>query len=191
MEIYWRSAICSSLIWFCLSTMVLAAPLPGADQPETQLRLGTGPSLGASLKINPIWEIGLSAAYPALNFQQGSYFQFDTARLGAYSLVQLLNINGFYIAGVAGVFTDFAVVNEFSPPNTWGIQAGAAFAYDLNSALTVRVNIVPGIDFNVPPNGWLLSPASGVALVWRPQPNIALSFGVNGNGDLLGLSWGF
>ncbi len=191
MEIFSRCAICSSLIGLLLwPAQAQAAPLPGADRPRTEIRLGSGPSLGGSLKLNPIWELGFSTALPALNFQQGSYFQFDTGRASAYAMVQLFNKKGFYIAGVAGIFADLSLGPTFAF-NTWGLQAGATFAYDLNQALTLRVNIVPGIDFLVPPTGWLLAPATGISVVWRPQPALSVSFGINGNGDLLGLSWGF
>lgn len=184
MGIFWRCAICFSL----LTAPALGSTMPGADRLNSGLSLGSGPAAGGQWKLP--WgdrcQLGASGAAPFFFFQD-----FGTLRYGAYGLCQLLNQDGFYMAGVAGLYGDVYLPdnNRYSP---LGLQLGAAFAYQLNAALTLRLNLVPGVSLRLPPTGWVVfPPAGGAEIGWKLNPNFELSLGYNGNGDILGLNWIF
>jgi len=163
-----------------------AAGLPGADRSRSQLSLGSGPSLGVSWQAFERFEFGAGVAAP---FYFGP--DFGTLRYSLYSQYQLLNQDGFYMGVIAGIYGDLHLP-EISRYSAVGLQFGATLAYDLNRDLTLRLNIVPGISLLIPPEGWIFfPPVGGVALAWRPLPQLETSLGFNGNGDILAASWLF
>ena len=160
---------------------------PGADTVGRWLiKLGTGPSLSVELPVFKDLSVGAGVGSPVL--LSGSL---DRVRYSSYLNYQVLNQNGFYISGVLGVYGDY-VPDAPSVSSLVSLQGGAAFAYDLNKQLTLRINIVPGFALQVPPTGWsFLSPAGGILLVWSPTQNSELSVGFNGLGDVLNFGWAF
>lgn len=184
MAIFWRSVICFSLL--LAQPPAWAGLLPGADRPGTQVRLGSGPTLGAAVGLGPHLEAGLSVSSAFLYFQN-----FSTLRYSAYGLFQLYQENGFYMAFLAGAYGN-AYLPSLQRHSLISLQGGAAFAYDLNRDLTLRLNIAPGVSLMVPPQGWeAFAPLSGIELAWRLNPGTELSVGYTGNGDILGVSWRF
>lgn len=186
MAIFSRFAICTSLVSLLITSPVLASTMPAADRSASAVSLGSGPAVGFGWQPAPRWSFGASAAAPFYYFQD-----FGTLRYGAWAMYQLLEQDGFYMAGVAGLYGDvyFPDFNRYSPV---GLQLGAALAYKLNKRLTLRLNIVPGVSLRLPPVGWVVfPPAGGAEIAWRMQDQLELSLGYNGNGDILGLSWIF
>ncbi|HEY9842197.1 MAG: hypothetical protein ACAI44_11420 [Candidatus Sericytochromatia bacterium] len=186
MATFFPYAISSSLLALALLTPALASTMPAADRLQSGLSLGSGPALGAQLNLDSRWQLGASFAVPFYFFQD-----FGTMRYGAYGLCRLLSQDGFFMAGVAGLYGDFSLSDpdRYSP---LGLQLGAAFAYQLNRQLTLRLNLVPGVSLRLPPNGWVVfPPAGGAEIGWRWNDSFELSLGYNGNGDILGLNWTF
>lgn len=184
MGTFWRSAICFSL----LVLPAQASTMPGADRLAGNLALGSGPAIGAQLKLPSIerWQFGASLAVPFYYFES-----FGTLRYSAWAMSQLMNQDGFFLAGIAGLYGDIYVPDpsRYSP---LGLQLGAAIAYQLNPAVTLRLNLVPGVSLQLPPRGWVVvPPAGGFEIGWRFSPQLETTLGYNGNGDILGLNWIF
>lgn len=159
----------------------------GADTArQLHAGLGSGPSLSVETPLFEGLSLGGSLSSPLLFNGDLTHLQYST--FINYPLYQL---RGFYISGILGFYGDY----HFASPEESSfaaLQGGAAFAYDLNKQLTLRVNIVPGMALYIPPKGWtFLSPVGGAAIIWRPLPNAELSFGINGMGDILGYHWLF
>lgn len=175
----------------CLLSLWHATPiahaLSGADTvSRARVGVGSGPSLGTEFGIFEDLSIGLGVSSPVI-FNGG----FNTLQYSTFLNYQVLNQNGFYISGILGVYGNYNPMNP-QESSYAGLQGGAAFAYDLNRFLTLRLNIVPGMALHIPPSGWtFLPPLGGIALAWRPQLNTELSVGFNGNGDLLEAYWLF
>ena len=195
MAIFSRSVICFSLVALS-SGLAQASSLPAADQAITALQLSTGPSVGLSWSPGPRWQTGLTVAMPFYYFSN-----FGTLRYGAYSLYQFLELDGFYMAGLIGLYGDFlpARPQQYSPI---GLQMGVAMAYRLHRNWSLRLNLVPGVAWVLPPAGstqeaqstigWIVfPPAGGIELAWQVNPNLEMSIGYNGNGDILGMNWEF
>lgn len=185
MEIFLRFAISFSLILLLIQPS-LASTMPGADRPISRLNLGSAPGLGVDLALDQRTVMGLSLATPF-------YFasDFGTLRYSAHGMYQVLRQDGFYMALVMGIYGDL-YFPDLSRHPILAVQGGAALAYDLNSQLTLRLNIVPGISLQLPPQGWIFfPPAGGVELAWHIHSHLEGSLGFNGNGDILGLSWIF
>lgn len=186
MAIFSRFAICTSLTALLAAGPALASTMPAADRTATAVMLGSGPAVGFGWSPGQRWSFGVSAAVPFFFYQD-----FGTLRYGAWGMYQLLEQDGFYMAGIAGLYGDVYVpdANRYSPV---GLQLGAALAYRLNKRLTLRLNIVPGVSLRLPPAGWVVfPPAGGAEIAWRMQDNLELSLGYNGSGDILGLNWIF
>lgn len=143
--------------------------------------VGSGPSVSAETPLFEVLSLGGSLSSPFLYNGGLSHLQYST-----FINYPLYNRDGFYISGILGVYGAY----DFTAPETSSfaaIQGGAAFAYDLNRHLTLRVNIVPGMALHLPPSGWtFLSPVGGIAILWRPQAHSEVSLGINGSGDILG-----
>ena len=174
-----------ALLLIGLSSAAPSLAFSGGDTSE-RLRagVGSGPSLSGETPLFNSLSLGAGLSSPFI-FKGGlSYLQYSV-----FINYPLYKLKGFYISGILGVYGAY----NFSAPETSSfaaLQGGAAFAYDLNSELTVRVNIVPGMALHLPPNGWtFLSPVGGAAVIWRLQPNAELSVGLNGMGDILGYHW--
>lgn len=191
MGIFSRFAICSSLLGLLFGQQigpVMASSLPAADRLASGASINSGPSLGVRWQPPGLerWQFGASVAAPFYFFQD-----FGTLRYGAWGMTQLLNQDGFFIAGIAGIYGDIYLpdTNRYSP---LGLQLGAAFAYRLNAALTLRLNLVPGISLKLPPTGWVVfPPAGGAEIAWRWTANLETTLGYNGNGDIVGVNWIF
>lgn len=172
------------LAWTCLMAPAQASSMPGADRPRTRLNLGSAPSLGLDWRLDERMALGLNVAAPFYFFSN-----FGTTRYSLHGVYQLMNNNGAYMALVMGFYGDL-YFPELSRYPQIAVQGGAAFAYDLNRDWTLRLNIVPGIALQLPPEGWLFfPPAGGVELAWHPGSHFEMSLGYNGNGDILALSW--
>ncbi|MGV3524763.1 MAG: hypothetical protein ACO1RX_11075 [Candidatus Sericytochromatia bacterium] len=181
-----RAIFSKTLLLLLLGLPAQASTMPAADRLQSGLSLSSGPAGGAAWQIAERGQLGLSAAVPFYYFSD-----FGTQRYGAYGLYQLFYQDGFFIAGVAGVYGDL-FWPDLDRYATVGLQMGAAFAYQLNRQLTLRVNIVPGVSLRLPPTGWVVvPPAGGVEISWRSAANLEWTAGYNGNGDILGVNWLF
>lgn len=181
-----RPLLLLSLCLLCTSGLAQASTLPVADSQGAILRLGSGPSLGLDLPLFPRIRLGGSLALP---FYQG--LDLGVGRYGLQAQFELLNQDGFLIAGFAGLFGDLNLSPHprESALSPIGIQMGAGFAYLLHDSLRLRLNLVPGFYLTLPPVGWtFLGPGSGLEVAWRPWSRLELSLGWNGNGDMLGLN---
>jgi hypothetical protein len=159
----------------------------GADTAKQQRAgVGSGPSLSGETPLFELLSLGGSLSSPFLFKGTLNSLQYNT-----FINYPLYKQKGFYISGILGFYGDY---NFASPEDSSfaALQGGAAFAYDLNRELTLRVNIVPGMALHLPPKGWtFLSPVGGAAIIWRPQPKTEVSLGINGMGDILGYHWIF
>jgi len=183
METYLRFVIFFSLITFW-SLPSVASSLPAADRPNSRINFGSAPGFGVDYALDQRSSLGVNVAAPF-------YFSpdFGTSRYSLHTVYQVLNENGVYMGIVAGIYGDvyFPDLKRHSP---LAIQGGAAFSYDLNQKLRLRLNIVPGISLQLPPEGWVFfPPAGGFELAWQITPHIEGSLGFNGNGDILSFSW--
>ena len=179
-------AVSLYLLSLLLPSPALASSMPAADRVANHIALASGPALAAEWNLAPRWTIGASLATPWYFWQD-----FGSLRYGTFGMVQLLEIDGFFIAGIVGLYGDlnFGDLDRYAP---LGLQLGAAFAYQLNPKLTLRLNLVPGVSLRLPPNGWVIfPPAGGAEIAWRWSPNLEVTAGYNGNGDILGLNWIF
>lgn len=196
MAIFSRSVICFSLLTLFIPCIARASSLPAADQAVNAFALSSGPSVALAWHPGPRWQTGLTVATPFYYFAS-----FGTLRYGVYSLYQFLELDGFYMAGVAGLYGDFlpAQPQNYSPV---GLQMGVAMAYRLHRDWSLRLNLVPGVAWVLPAAGstqeaqstigWIVfPPAGGIELAWQMNPYFEMSLGYNGNGDILGASWEF
>lgn len=183
--LFYRSATVMLFALFCFPAVSVA--FSGADTAkQRRAGVGSGPSLSAETPLFDLLSLGGSLSSPLLFNGNLNTVQYST-----FINYPLYKQKGFYISGIIGFFGDYNFVSS-EVSSFAALQGGAAFAYDLNRELTLRVNIVPGMALHLPPNGWtFLSPVGGVAMIWRPQPNSEISLGINGIGDILSYHWIF
>lgn len=174
------------LLYLCMIQPVQASTLPGADSQGILWRVGSGPGFGLDIPLFTRTRLSGSLALP--------WYQDLKLGIGRYGLhvqFELLNRDGFYISGLAGLFGEINLSKnpQASALSPLGIQMGAGFAYLLHESLRLRLSVVPGFYLLLPPVGWtLLGPGTGLEVGWRPWQNVELTLGWNGNGDILGLN---
>jgi hypothetical protein len=180
------------LLGFALfSSSAQASSLPVADAEKWVVSVGSGPSLALEFPLFERIRLGSSVGTP---FYYGSHFGITTYDLRLQ--FPLLNQDGFMISIVAGLFGQVNLSSQSlkDPLSPIGLEMGACFAYLFSEQLRLRLNLVPGFDFVLPPEnaglyGWtFLAPASGFEVAWRFTPQFEASLGFNGNGDILSLS---
>lgn len=177
-------------LWLCASA-AQASSLPAADANGTVLSLGSGPSLAFELPLPFNTRLGGSAGTPFYYFSR-----FGIANYDLRLQFPLLKQEGFMITVVAGVFgqVNLSPLPLTDPLSPVGLEMGACFSYLFSEQWRIRLNLVPGFDFFLPPEnkmsfGWtFLTPASGFEVAWRFNPHFEASLGFNGNGDILSLS---
>ncbi len=174
------------MIWGLSTGQALASSLPKADADRSSVSLGSAPSMAVDVAITPELMVGAAAGIPLL------YDGLGFLRYDVRSSYALLEKDGLFIRAIGGVFGDInlrtSVERELSPV---GIEAGIGVAYHFNEQFIGRVNIVAGIAFPRSTGFGLFAPSGGIEVAYRPQENLELIAGFNGNSDLLSVRYLF
>ncbi|PIQ27843.1 hypothetical protein COW36_08495 [bacterium (Candidatus Blackallbacteria) CG17_big_fil_post_rev_8_21_14_2_50_48_46] len=172
---------------FCfIAVPVQASTMPQADFSGFKLGLGTSPGFSLDFALAENFSLGGSVAMPFF------YGAFGFTRYDGHLNYRFMNNESMDVSVILGVFGDINTSQredlKLSPV---GIQFGLGVAYHFNEQFSLRVNIVPGVAF---PNstGWgLFPPGGGIEVGYHPIPQLEVTGGFNGNGDIFGFNYRF
>lgn len=169
-----------------------ASTLPPVDfgtHPIVGLAIGTGlawaPSGAASfdLPLGDAWLVGASAGT-----SYGTQLNFDARVL--YRLVQG-NRESPTIGVMAGLWGAPGMPG-FQLPGSVAPFVGFGLSYNLSKRFTARLNLAYSPLFNYNNSALLFMdgpPSAGIEVGYRVRPNLQATLGLDGRGDLVGLSW--
>ncbi|MBC7542635.1 MAG: hypothetical protein H7338_07890 [Candidatus Sericytochromatia bacterium] len=166
------------------------------DDTRPVVGIGIGPSLSFDWRLFDPFTVGASAG---MTLFDGAGFNFNSSSFGVvrYDLrgMYLLRDGGatnVTISAVAGVWGDTSFLRQPVEGIPFGLEGGIALSYPFLPQLIARINFVAGYQFFSSPlgvNPGYFPPASGLELAYYPLPNLELTVGYNGQGDILGLRW--
>ncbi|HEY9721656.1 MAG TPA: hypothetical protein V6D47_06560 [Oscillatoriaceae cyanobacterium] len=174
------------------SRTATASTLPGVDfgtQPLVGLAIGTGlawaPSGAVSFDL-PLGESFMVGASAGTSY--GTQLNFDVR--GIYRLV-VGNRESPTIGVMAGLWGAPGMAG-FQLPGGVAPFVGFGLSYDVTKRITARLNLAYSPFFNYNNTALLFMdgpPSAGVELGYKVRPNLQATLGLDGRGDLLGLSW--
>jgi hypothetical protein len=160
------------------------------------LGLGLGPSLSFDWRLFEPLSLGFSAG---MTLFDASSFRFDPATVGTvrYDLrgQYLLRDGGatnVTLTMIAGIWGDTSFLRQTVEGLPLGLQGGIGLSYPFMANLVGRINFVAGYPFFSSPTGFFTSffaPAAGLEIAYYASPNLELTLGYNGQGDIFGLRW--
>ena len=151
--------------------------------------IGIGPSASIDWRFAPGMSLGVSSAVTVWDPSAFGVIRYDLR--GMY-LLRDGGATNVTISAVAGLWGDTSFLRQ--PVEGWpfGIEGGIALASPFLPQLIGRVNFVAGYQFFSSPlgvNPGYFPPAAGLELAYYPSPDLELTIGYNGQGDIVGLRW--
>jgi hypothetical protein len=160
------------------------------------LGMGLGPSLSFDWRLFESLSLGFSAG---MTLFDATTFRFDPSTFGLvrYDLrgIYLLRDGGatnVTLSLIAGLWGDTSFLRQTVEGLPVGLQGGIALSYPFMTNLVGRINFVAGYPFFPSPSGFFsgfFAPAAGLELSYYASPNLELTLGYNGQGDVFGLRW--
>lgn len=167
-----------------LTPQVGASTLPQADFHGLHLGLGSSPGLSLELALSDHLAIGGATALPIF---LGGVTRYEGHL--SYRLLQHQQVDVSLLFSIFGDLNTFGRSDlELAPV---GLAAGLGIAWHLTPELNIRVNIVPGLTFPKSTTWGLFPPAGGLEVGYHPLPELEVTAGLNGNGDILGFNFRF
>lgn len=185
-----KSLLTASCLVGALAFPAAASSLPAMPEDSRPvLGIGIGPSVSLDWRAFQPLSLGFSSA---VSFWDPSSFGVVRYDVRGIYLLRDGGATNFTLSAIAGIWGDTSFLRQQVEGLPFGLEGGIALSYPFLPHLIGRVNFVAGYQFFSSPlgvNPGFFPPAAGLELAYYPSPGWELTFGFNGQGDIVGVRW--